>query len=231
MKAVRPFYTGETIDLVVPTIEHVENSSWSDWFNNQKTNQFTNHAIFPNTIEAQRDFFLGLGNSRFSLLVTAKDRKVPIGTVSLSGIDFRRRLAAIAIVMDTQTEERVSAFASLEALATLTQHAFDVMGLDRIEAGQVYPGLARWNQLLELLGYRSEGFKRAAFSRGHVVSDEVTMACLYSNYRKIADARDGVLWPGTHAVIGLVRALPKKSFAQTLDEAHRMLEAEYFGDS
>jgi RimJ/RimL family protein N-acetyltransferase len=232
MTTPRAFYSGETIDLVVPTIEHVESSSWADWFNSQQTNRYTNHAIFPNTVEYQRDFFLSLRDSgRLALMVTSKGNDEPIGTVSLSGIDFRKRLATIAIVMDTESEVPKSTFASLEAMAALTQHTFDVLGLERVQAGQVYPALAKWNQLLEILGYRSEGFRRAAFSRGHDVSDEVTLACLYPHYRRIVESRGGSLWPGSTEALALIRALPRKPFAELLDESYRSIEAEYFGDS
>jgi RimJ/RimL family protein N-acetyltransferase len=229
---MRPFYSGETIDLIVPTIEHAESSGWADWFNSQKTNQYTNHAIFPNTIDAQREFFRTLQQTnRLALLIASKTSDTPIGTVSLSGIDFRRRIATIAIIMDLETTVPKSTLASLEAMAALTQHAFDVLGLERVQAGQVYPGLAKWNQLLEILGYRSEGFRRSAFMRGHTVSDEVTLAALYPNYRRLVDERGGALWPGTTKAMSLIRALPQRSFAEILDENHRRLEAEYFGEA
>jgi len=228
---MRPFYQGETIDLVVPTLEHAESSSWADWFNSQQTNRFTNHAIFPNTVADQRDFLLSLRDSgRLALLVTNKVDGEPIGTVSLSGIDFRTRIATIAIVMDTESSVKSSTFSSLEAMAALTQHAFDVLGLERVQAGQVYPGLAKWTQILEVLGFRAEGFRRGAFMRGHDVADGITLAVLYPRFQRLVHQRGGTLWPGSAQIISLIRALPEKSFAEILDESQRTLEAEYFGD-
>ena len=225
----RPFYSGENINLVVPTIEHVEQSSWADWFNSQQTSQFTSHAILANTTEDQRAFFLGMRSSgRFALLITTAEDPSPIGVVSLSGIDFRQGTAAIAIVMDTQTELTVSPFASLEAMAIMTRHAFEVMGLRRVEAGQAYPALLRWTRLLELVGYRAEGFKRGSFARGRDVSDVVVLACVYENYARLVEARGGSLWPGTSEVAKLMLKLPKQSFAERLDAKTRALESEYF---
>lgn len=232
MSVRRPFYEGETIDLLVPTREDVEDSSWVDWFNSQRTNRYTQHALFPNTVEKQREFYESLqNNSRLSLLISTKQERQIIGTISLSGIDFRRRCAAIAVVMDTETQHGGSPFASLEAMALVTQHGFEALGLSRINAGQVYPALAKWNQFLEILGYRAEGFRRQAFRRGHIVSDEVTLACLYSNYAELVAAREGALWPGVDRIRALIRELPKKPFAQLLDESQRALEASYFGDA
>lgn len=232
MSERRPFYEGQIVDLLVPTRADVENSTWLDWFNSQKTNRFTQHAVFPNTLERQLEFFDSLQReSRLALLVATKGEHRICGTVSLSGIDFRRSSAAIAIVMDTEATPSSPPFASLEAMALLTQHAFDVLGLRRINAGQVYPGLERWNQLLELLGYRSEGFRRQAFVRGQTVSDEVILACLYSHYAELVANRGGSLWPGADKVVELIRALPKKSFASALDEAFRSVEKSYFNDN
>ncbi len=219
------------MDLLVPTMDHVENSSWSQWFNSQRTNRFTNHAVFPNTIEKQRDFFANLqSGQRLSLLIASKSSAEPIGTVSFSGIDFRHRVASVAIVMDTESDTRYSPLASLEAMAIMTTHGFDVMGLERIEAGQAYPGLAKWNQMLELVGYRAEGIERNKFRRGRQVHDVVHLACLVQTYDRLTAARGGALWPGADAALALIRDLPKRSFTEVLDETHRALEREYFGD-
>jgi RimJ/RimL family protein N-acetyltransferase len=225
----RPFYRGEHVDLVVPSLRHVEETTWSDWLNSQRTNRFTSHAILANTLEDQRDFYQSLKTgSRFALLITKSGDEQPIGIVSLSGIDFRQGSAAIAIVMDTETDAVVSPFASLEAMAMMTQHGFDVVGLRRIEAGQAYPELRRWNRLLELLGYRAEGFRRQAFVRGHEVSDVVVLACLYKHFCALILERQGNLWPGTAEVRQLMKELPKKAFAELLNEQFRALERDYF---
>lgn len=232
MTTRRPFYQGETIDLLVPTRADIENSTWVDWFNSQKTSKYTQHAIFPNTQEKQVSFYDSLQTSeRIALLVATKEDHHVVGTVSLSGIDFRRSSAAIAIVMDTEATPGASPLASLEAMALLTQHAFDVLGLKRINAGQVYPALDKWSQLLETIGFRSEGFRRQAFVRGQDVSDELVLACLYLHYAELVSARAGFLWPGSDKMRDLIRALPRKSFAAVLDDAHRELEISYFGST
>jgi RimJ/RimL family protein N-acetyltransferase len=226
----RPFYAGENINLVVPTLDHVANSSWSDWFNSQQTSRHTSHAILANTVEDQQAFFTSMKTTgRFALLITPADDPTPIGVVSLSGVDFRQGTAAVAIVMDTESQLAVSPFASLEAMALITRHAFDVMGLRRVEAGQAYPALLRWTRLLELLGYRAEGFKRESFARGREVSDVVVLGCLYETYRRLADERDGAFWPGSSKVSKLMLELPRPSFAELLDTTTRGLEAKYFG--
>lgn len=228
----RPFYSGETIDLIVPTREHAESSSWADWFNSQKTTRFTTHGITVNSVENQVEFQSELAHgARLALLICPPASSEPIGVVSLSSIDFRRQSAAIAIIMDTETSVAHSPFASLEAMALMTQHGFDVLGLRRIDAGQVFPALQRWNRMLELLGYRSEGFRRQAFRRGHEVSDEVVMGALYEDFLTLKQARAGNFWPGTQKIREELAALPEDGFAAFLFKAIKQAETAYYGEA
>ena len=131
--------------------------------------------------------------------------------------------------MDLESEFRTSPLASLEAMALMTQHAFEVMGLRRVEAGQVYPALQRWARMLELLGYRAEGIKRQSFQRGHDRSDVVVLGCLYDDYRRIRDSRTA-FWPGNDEVRRLIAALPRRSYAEIVEAGLRAMAADYFGE-
>lgn len=230
MTPLRPFLRGENVDLVVPTPEHVASSTWPDWFNSQHTSRYLVHGVFSNSREDQQSFLAGLkGSNRFALLITPAGQPDPIGVVSLSGIDFRQGTAAIAIVMDQESEFSTSPLASLEAMALMTTHAFEVMGLRRIEAGQVYPALQRWARMLELLGYRAEGIKRQAFQRGHQISDVVVLGCIYEDYLRIRDGRTA-FWPGNVEARRLIATLPRRSHAEAVEAALRAVSADYFGD-
>lgn len=226
----RPFYIGENINLVIPTKEHVEHSSWTDWFNSQITTAHTTHGIFPNFIENQHKFLDDLSSGqRLALLIENPIfPQNPIGIVSLSSIDLRKQTAAIAIIMDTETSVPHSPLASLEAMAALTSHGFDVLGLRRIDAGQVFPALARWNRLLELLAFRTEGFKRQAFRRGHEVMDEVVMGALYEDYQILKQKRSGKFWPGSKEIKKEIAELPKSGYASVLYDAITLEHQKYF---
>lgn len=232
MKPVKAdvFYNGETIDLIVPTKELAEQSTWYSWFNSQSSTKYTDHGIFPNTPERQVAFFNTLSTgSRFVLLLRLKNHNEPSGVVSLSSIDFRKRTASLAIITDTEASPSIPPFASMEAVAAVTEHGFNVMGLRRIESGQVYPALSKWNQMLEIFGYRTEGFRRNSYSRGQVISDEVVMACLYENFAHISEQRNQRFWPGAKEIAQLLRNLPKVSYAELLDSMIRELEQSHFG--
>lgn len=221
----RPFYSGENIDLVVPLEQHVWESSWPYWLNDELTTRFTTHGLMPNSPAKQKKFFESLTeDSRFALLITAPSGQVPIGVVSLSGIDFRSGRCAVAIIMDLKSEVTHSPLAALEAMAFVTSHAFEVLGLRRIDAGQVYPDNERWRKSLQLLGYRAEGIKREAFKRGNVIKDEVLLGCTLMDYLEIKQARDGHFWPGNSHITKELSRLPAQSIAQQLDKYLRSIE-------
>ena len=194
------FYAGESIDLCVPSERAVLEDGWADWLNDQETCKYLDHGVFPNHAENQIDFLEGLQKrERFALLICAKDTGRAIGVISLSAIDFRKSSAQISLVVGKPLKGLAGGMAPLEAMALVTRHGFEVMGLNRIWAGQVFPGLSAWNRLLEAIGYRTEGILRDAFKRGHRRDNTAVISCLYDNYQAIC-VRRGALWPGAQAM-------------------------------
>lgn len=226
----RPFYSGENINLVIPTKEHVENSSWTDWFNSQQTTAHTTHGIFLNSFENQLKFFesLSSGDRLVLLIENPKFPMEPFGVISLSSIDLRKQTAAIAIIMDTETSVPHSPLSSLEAMAAMTSHGFENIGLRRIDAGQVFPALEKWNRLLELVGYRTEGFKRQAFRRGHQIQDEVVMGAIYEDFLAFKSKRNNKFWPGNNSITSEISSLPKTGFASVLHKTISQEQEKYF---
>jgi RimJ/RimL family protein N-acetyltransferase len=222
------FYAGESIDLCVPSEKAVLEDGWADWLNDQETCRYLDHGIFPNHAENQIAFVEGLRKrERFALLMCTKDTGRAIGVISLSAIDFRKSSAQISLVVGKPLKGLAAGMAPLEAMALVTRHGFEVMGLNRIWAGQVFPGLAAWNRMLEAIGYRTEGILRDAYKRGHRCEDAAVISCLHANYQAICERR-GALWPGTKAMRDIMKTLPKVGFAQKVDDAIRALEKEHF---
>ncbi len=221
------FISGETVDLCAPSKKAVFEEGWADWFNDEETTRYLDQGIFPNTIEDQLDFYESLKEKRrFLLLIKAKSRNLIVGVISLSSINMFKRNAQIAMVFGMK--ETGHTYYALESMARVTEHGFEKMGLDRIYAGQAFPALKNWNQRLELLGYRSEGIGRRAFIKGHWVSDTVHLAVLYDDYLQLKKMRDGSYWPGSKKTAELVRSLPKKGFAEILDETIKNESEKYF---
>jgi RimJ/RimL family protein N-acetyltransferase len=101
-------------------------------------------------------------------LVVEKEQQKLCGVISLSTI--KATSAQIALVIPGKVPGKLIA---LEAMARMTEHGFNAMGLRRVWAGQAYPGLRAWGQRLETLGYRPEAIIREGFVKGHTISDSV----------------------------------------------------------
>jgi RimJ/RimL family protein N-acetyltransferase len=228
-----PFIRGETIDLCVPS-ESAIAEGWADWFNDEATTRWLGHGVFPHHPEDQRSFLEGVRRrERFVVLICGKGGQPLYGTISLAAIDWVARSAQIALVLGRPP--RRGELIGLEAMARVTDHAFRTMGLDRLYAGQVHPGLSRWTRRLELLGYFTEGIQRRGFVKGRAAVQDVAMlSCLYDDYAAIAARRGGSAWPGNDAMRRLNAALPPTGFAGKLGAflerelpAHKTALADY----
>lgn len=229
MSGYSVFIRGETIDLCVPSRLAIERDGWADWFNDLENIRFLDQGVFPNFIEDQYEFLNSLRDrSRLALLIKPKDRKNVIGIVSLSTIKWVARSAQIAMVIGRRDESTRGKLHALEAMARMTEHGFETLGLDRVWAGQAYPGLKKWNKHLELLGYRTEAVMRKAFVKGRMVSDAVMISCLFENYREIRRLRNGRFWMGARAMKDLLDNMPADGLVERLDALIREETEKYF---
>lgn len=223
------FIQGNSVDLCVPNLRAIEDDGWADWLNNIVELQATHHGLFPNHRSAQEDFLRSLANdrSKIVLLICEKKSNIAIGVISLQNISFQSKSAEIALSSSKSNSKYKNPFSALEAMALITQHGFDELGLNRIYAGQAYPTLSSWNKLLELIGFRSEGILRDGFVRGHKVEDIVSISCLYKNFLALKKIR-GSLWGSSKIIRDALKNQPKKAFAEIIDGTISEMEREYY---
>ena len=51
------FLKGSIIGLRAPDLKKdIDNGDWHEWFNSLSTTKYLEHGIYPNTLEAQREF-------------------------------------------------------------------------------------------------------------------------------------------------------------------------------
>lgn len=105
-----------------------------------------------------------------------------IGTCTLAGIDRDNGRAEIGFAL---TSERWGEGLASEAVALLLRHAFEELGLHRIEA-DVDPLNDRSLSLLERIGFRKEGYLRERWRVGGGVQDSILLGLL---------RREWVHWP------------------------------------
>ena len=214
------FIEGELINLCIPTKEYVENSDWYTWLNNPSTVRYLiNHGNYPNTKDKQLAFFNNLGSSRLVFIISDKNKY--IGVISLSGIDLNRKDANLAMVLSENTNKKNLPYLALESVARMTVHAFDTMGLNRINSSQ-HEDLGGWQQRKELLGYRFEGIRRNKFIKGREVADIIMSSLVYEDYLKILKNREEY-WDSLEKMKKRIKKLPQKKF---LDKYNEFIEAE-----
>jgi len=230
-RLMKPRYTvfipGDQIDLCVPSERAILEDGWGDWFNSKRVTKYLSQGVFPNTQGDQQRFLKGLSDTgRLALLIVDRESTKAEGIVSLSCIDHQRRSAQIAIVVGNPA--RKPNLHALEAMSHMTEHGFEALRLDRIWAGQAYPGLAKWNQKLELIGFQTEGITRDTFIKGRKVTPATQISCLLQDFDRIKELRKGKFWLGKDAMMALVKALPKEGYAELLDQNMKNLSEKYF---
>jgi RimJ/RimL family protein N-acetyltransferase len=228
-KKYKIFIEGEHINLSIPNSYAITHDGWADWFNETGSLSSTLYGIYPNYEENQTKILDGLffDKTKIVLLITNKENSKAIGVISLQSINLQNSSAEIALNVTSKARSLNSSLMSLEAMALMTEHGFEQVGLIRIYAGQVFPDLLNWNRLLEIIGYKTEGILRNSFKRGHQYLDTMMIACHYEDYCSIRRVR-GSLWDDVKKIKERLRKQPKESFAERLDTKLSEMNDEYF---
>ena len=223
------FIEGETIDLCIPSCDDNTLSQWYKWFNNSEITKYLIYGVYPNTINLQKEYCNSVmsDKTKIVLLIRAKDKKRIIGVASLSSINYSQRQCDFAMVIGDRTSGKGSLFYGMEAKARLTQYAFDTVGVDRINSGQV-DKLDKWQKWQILFGYQIEGVLRNKFTKGRLSYDVYVSSCLEKDYRKILDKRNGSLWPGKSNMLDIMRNIPSITLIDELSEWLPRKQIEYW---
>lgn len=228
MKDLEIFIPGETIDLCIPTQEFARESNWYSWFNNPDITRYLGErGNYQNTPEKQEKFFLAEKDKRLILIISTK-KKIYKGVVSLSFSDKsnKQKTCNIAIVTDFSIEPENSPYASLEAIARITEHGFKKLSMKRI-SDVAHIKLGNWQQRMELLGYRVEGVYRDESIRSSEKFNAMNIACLYDDYLSIIENR-GSLWDSLEKMKKRIKQLPKISYRDQLSNFCDSKGSEYY---
>lgn len=224
MKTLDIFIEGETVNLCIPTAQFAAESEWYSWFNCKVITKYLNQGAFPNTSEKQLEFFDCQKNIRLTLIISNKEKYM--GVISLSNINLNEKSCEIALVVNNNADRRMAPYISIEAMALITEHAFEMLGVNRIAFGQ-HLGLRGFQQRLELLGYKIEGLHHKKFTKGREVSDSIIVACLYEDFLEITRNR-GKLWDSLDLMKTRFKKLPKQAFVDLLCEFHNNERNNYY---
>ncbi|HUH73453.1 MAG TPA: GNAT family N-acetyltransferase [Chitinophagales bacterium] len=208
------FLEGENINLCIPTSEFALKSTWYNWFNDFRTTRFLRQGVFPNTPEKQLDFYnqIMASTDRLSLIISNKEQY--IGTISLSFINLVRRTTDIAMLIGEKSQLPNADLYALEAMALMTEFAFEKMGIERISAGQ-HEKLRKWQYRLETIGYRVDGIIKNGFIKGSEVANTVKISIVKEDYLLILENRKS-LWDSSKEMKRRVESIPSEMFIDKL---------------
>lgn len=220
------FIKGELINLCIPTREFALGPDWYKWFNQLEITKYLYQGIYPNTQDKQLSYFESNSRKILQLIIQSKE-DVPIGVISLNQINEAKRTCDISIVADNSVSRRLSPYINLEAMSLMSEHGIERLGMSRISAGQ-HIKLNRWQQRLEILGYKLEGIHSNAFIKGSDISDTLSISLSSEDYHKIKEMRGGQLWDGLEKIRHRIKALPPKSYFDALSDFYENERRSYY---
>jgi RimJ/RimL family protein N-acetyltransferase len=211
------FIAGELVDLCAISSDCETLRSWSSWFNKREITKFVSQGAFPSSEETQKDYFEKILNdrSRITILIKPKKKEFYVGVASLSLIDMVAKECHFSMIIGERTGESDSIFYGMETKALLTEHAFEILGVERINSGQVVE-LIEWQRWQILFGYQIEGLMRNKFRKGYKVFDVLMSSCLLEDYLEIKKIRGEKFWPGKKKMFDLIKKLPKETLIDQL---------------
>ena len=223
------FIAGELVDLCTISSDSKTLKKWSSWFNKREITKFVSHGAFPSNEETQREYFEGIHNdrTRVTVLIKPKKKEEFVGVASLSLIDLTSRECHFSMIIGERTAESDSIFYGMETKSLLTEHAFEILGVDRINSGQVID-LIEWQKWQILFGYQIEGLLRKKFRKGYRLYDVLMSSCLLEDYLKIKKIRGDKFWPGKKKMFELIKQLPEKTLIDDLIEWLPNQQKKYF---
>jgi hypothetical protein len=135
--------------------------------------------------------------------------------VSLSFINNYKKTCDVAIVTDESIDPKNSPYAPLEAIARITQYAFDNMKMRKISGAGRFE-LRNWQQRMELFGYKVESVKLNENDMSKKINNTHYVSCIYTDYLKIKNNRSGALWDSLKKIKIRIRKLPNISYRDML---------------
>jgi len=226
------FIAGETIDLCAISDEPWVIDQWYSWFNKPEITRYVSQGAFPSTRSTQKAYFDSIdgSTSRIALLIKPKKHDYFIGVASISSIDHVMRQCDFAMIIGERIGGADSLFFAMEAKSRMTEHAFENLGVERVNSGQVIE-LQQWQRWQILFGFQIEGVLRKKFRKGHKVYDVLTSSCLLEDYLKIRELRGGVFWPGKKAMFELMKKIPEVGLIEELVEWLPLKQQQYFNST
>lgn len=223
---IKTFISGQIVNLCQPDKNFAIKSNWYDWFNDPANTKYSYHGEKINTPEDQLKFFLSMKNN-LPLIIQEKKSQNYVGIVSLSSINNNNNTCELSIIRDLKQNKFSSPLSSLESVSLITEYAFEKMGIRIIFAGQ-HINLQKWQNQMELVGYKLEGIHTDRFYKFGQEADTMSIACNVKDYRHLKQKRKK-LWDGNQEMLKRYRKLLKmEKFSDKLIKVFEEEKKKYY---
>ena len=131
-----PYMVGKQIYLRHPTEEDVQ-GKWHEWFSDEELTKFMTDRFWPNSKEAQLEFYKSLINNKERLVLSLinKSNNEHVGVVSLSAINWVHRHADIAVAIGEKKYRKGSI--AIEAFSMMLKVAFVRLNLKNVKSSYI----------------------------------------------------------------------------------------------
>lgn len=148
-----------------------------EWLNDQKSDYYTGHAIWPNTVESMKVFVKEMSASKNDLVlgIVRKDRDLHIGNIGIHNISWINKSGEIKILLGDKGSQGLGF--GKEAIKLISDHAFKKLNIHRLELG-VHEDNIRAIRAYRSVGFKEEGVFKEAILRNNKYSDIIRMSYL-----------------------------------------------------
>ena len=157
------------------------NEQYVKWLNDEEVNQYLETRWVCQDIMAIKTFVKTMINAQDSYLfaIIEKETKRHVGNIKIGPINFIHKFADISYFIGDK-ESWGKGYAT-EAISILTNFAFSILNLNRVEAGAYFNNIASI-KALKKNGYVCEGRYRNKVLSGGQYVDIVRFGILYSEW-------------------------------------------------
>jgi ribosomal-protein-alanine N-acetyltransferase len=174
------FIESKRITLCALNPEEIK-EAYSGWINSQKTDVYTQHALFPHFPDRLMDYYQERTRSKNSvwLAIKVKDDGQHIGNIDISNIDWVNRSGIYNVLIGSDAHHGKGY--AFEASILILRHVFNRLNLNRIQLGVRSDNLAAI-KLYEKLGFVKEGLLRKTILDNGQYLDTLVMGLLRDEF-------------------------------------------------